>query len=353
MKVAVTGATGNVGSAVVRSLVENGHEVVGVVRRVPEGAGWPWSELGWVRADLAEDCADALDEAFAGADAVVHLAWGFQPSHDLDYLEELGVGGTRRVLEAAGRNGVGHLVHQSSVGAYAPRRGHDPVDEGYPTTGVPGSPYSRHKSAAERLVDGFEDAHPDVVVTRMRPGIVAQQSAGSSQLRYFLPTIAPGLVLKLLPVLPLPDVTLPVVHADDVAEAIRLALVSRAPGAFNLAAEPTIGPAELAKALGAVRVPAPAPVVRAAVAAGWRLGVQPLDPGWIDLAANAPALDTRRARQHLGWTPAVDAHRALAELVHSLTSSGSGDTPVLRPRSAVDGLTRALADGTVARRRVP
>ena len=94
-----------------------------------------------------------LRDAFAGADAVVHLAWGFQPSHDLAYLEELGVGGTRRVLEAVTAASVPHLVHMSSLGAYSPRQGDHPVDESWARDGVPTSPYSQHKAAAERLLD--------------------------------------------------------------------------------------------------------------------------------------------------------------------------------------------------------
>ena len=94
-----------------------------------------------------------------GADAVVHLAWGFQPSHREDYLQELGVGGTRRVVEAATAAGVEHLVHMSSVGAYSPKRDDEPVDESWPTGGVRTSMYSRHKSAAERLLDTSRPRH--------------------------------------------------------------------------------------------------------------------------------------------------------------------------------------------------
>ena len=122
----------------------------------------------------------------------MHLAWGFQPSHREDYLEELGVGGTRRVIEAATAAGVRHLVHMSSVGAYSPKRDDQPVDETWPTGGVRTSMYSRHKSAAERLLDQLEGGGSDLVVTRMRPGIVGQRSAGSALLRYGLPAVVPG-----------------------------------------------------------------------------------------------------------------------------------------------------------------
>jgi UDP-glucose 4-epimerase len=349
MRIAVTGATGNVGSAVVRRLRRDGHDVVGVVRRPPDGA----DPGAWVRADLSRDCHDVLVGAFRGADAVVHLVWGFQPTHRIDYLESVGVGGTRRVLDAVAEAGVPHLVHQSSIGAYSPRRSRDPVREDWPTEGIAASPYSRHKSAAERLLDAFEH-RADVVVTRTRPGIISQQAAGSGQLRYFLPTLVPAAAVRHLPVLPLyRGFTLQVVHADDVAAAMALALEARAPGPFNLVAEPLLDRSDLAAALGARPVHVPFPVVRAAADLSWRAHLQPVDAGWVDMAYNVPVLDATRARTELGWVPQHDARSVLIEMVEAMASAGHGDTEVLRPRTILDGVRRALRHGPVSHRREP
>lgn len=150
MRIAVTGASGNIGTAVRRRLAADDHELIGLARRPPSPSGG--DPVRWTSVDLTQDAAvSELTEAFRGADAVVHLAWGFQPSHDLAYLESLGVGGTRRVLEAVAAAGVPHLVHVSSVGAYSPKRDDEPVDESWPTEGIPTSRYSVHKAAAERL----------------------------------------------------------------------------------------------------------------------------------------------------------------------------------------------------------
>jgi UDP-glucose 4-epimerase len=115
VRIVVTGASGNVGSALLRRLLAvGGHDILGVARRVPEEPGAPFDAVSWRSLDLTEDTAtDDLREAFRGADAVVHLAWGFQPSHDIAYLEALGVGGTRRVLEAVALEDVRHVVHMS------------------------------------------------------------------------------------------------------------------------------------------------------------------------------------------------------------------------------------------------
>lgn len=146
MRIVITGATGNVGTALLRSLTRHtDHELVGLARRVPQGPAR--DQVSWVSADLTDPgCRTLLDVTFDRADAVVHLAWGFQPSHDRDYLAELGVAGTRRVLAAVAARGVPHLIHMSSIGAYSPKRDDQPVDESYPTHGVPSSPYSQHKA---------------------------------------------------------------------------------------------------------------------------------------------------------------------------------------------------------------
>src|SRR4051812_16885522 len=188
LRVAVTGASGNVGSALVDVLQQAGHHVTGLSRRAPASDQPPFAGVPWRQLDLtSEGDVPELRRVVRGADAVVHLAWGFQPSHRLDQLEELGVGGTRRVAESVVAEGVPHLVHLSSVGAYSPRTGSTPVDEQHPTNGVPSSPYSSHKVAAERLLDSVAADHPGLVVTRLRPGIIGQRAAGSALLRYGVP----------------------------------------------------------------------------------------------------------------------------------------------------------------------
>lgn len=354
MRIVITGASGNVGSALLRRLAHDGrHELLGVVRR-PPGGDSPFTEMAWAAVDLTRDDAAALHSACEGADAVVHLAWGFQPSHREDHLRELGVGGTRRVVEAVVATGVPHLVHMSSVGAYSPKRDDSPVDETWPTEGVPTSMYSRHKVAAERLLDRLEADAPQVVVTRMRPGIIGQRRAGSALLRYGLPALVPAGLLRHVPVLPLDSrLTVPMVHADDVADAVARVLEARASGAFNLAAAPPIHAEDVAAALRARLVHVPSAVVRAAVSASWHARLQPVDPGWVDLGYAVPLLDTTRALRELGWSPSTDATAVLAETLAGMQDAASSGSPVLRPRSILSGALRAVRRGPVSSRQEP
>jgi nucleoside-diphosphate-sugar epimerase len=354
MRIAITGASGNVGTAVTRRLLaEGGYDVVGIARRPPEPAGADGVE--WHPLDLTEDaCLPHLERAFAGADAVIHLAWGFQPSHDEAYLRELGVGGTRRVVTAATRAGVPHLVHQSSMGAYSPRSDDRPVDETWPTQGVSSSRYSRHKAAAERLLDEHESRGAGPLVTRTRPGIIGQRSAGSALLRYGLPALAPARLLDLLPVLPMDrGLTVPMVHADDVADAMVRILEQRPGGSFNLAADPPVTAATIADVLGARLVHVPSGVVRAAMSVAWHARLQPVDAGWLDMAFALPLLDSGRARRELGWTPTRDAVSVFEEVVAGMRDAASGATPILRPRTVARAVGDAVRGGPVGQRHRP
>ena len=354
MRLVVTGASGNVGTALLRRLARHDHELVAVARRPPSPAA-PYDRARWVSADLSTRESEAvLADAVRGADAVVHLAWGFQPSHDLGYLARLGVGGTRRVAGAVLAQRVPHLVHMSSVGAYSPKKDDERVDESWPRDGMATSAYSRHKAAAERVLDELESRPGAPVVTRLRPGIIGQGAAGSELLRYGLPPGVPAAALRFLPLLPLdPRLTIPAVHADDVAQAIERALDLQPGGAFNLAADPPVTAAMVARALGAHVVGVPAKALSLLAQAAWYAHLQPIDRGWIDMAYGVPLLDCTRAQQVLGWQPTHDGAQVLRETVEGMQQARAGASPVLRPRRVVEEVARLLRRGPVSERRLP
>src|SRR3954451_17409262 len=298
MRIVVTGATGNHGSALLRALGADRdvHEILGIARRRP--ATVP-DKTSWLAADVAH--AD-LTDVFRGADAVIHLAWLIQPSRDRSATRGVNVDGSVRVFRAAAEAKVPMLIHASSVGAYGPGPKDRRVDESWPATGIGTSFYSRDKAACERALDRLEEEHPELRVVRLRPGLVFQRQAAAEIRRYFIGPFLPPFALdrRLLPIVPdIPGLRFQAVHTDDVAEAYRLALHSHARGAFNAAAEPVLNPAELARLIGARTVPVPAKAVRALASATCKLRLQPTPPGWLDLALEPPLMDTTRARAEL------------------------------------------------------
>ncbi len=342
MRIVVTGATGNVGTSVLRALAADDRvdEIVGVARRLPS---WSVDKVAWAQADVADAPLEAL---FAGADAVVHLAWLIQPSRDEAATRRVNVDGSRRVFEAAAAAGVGALVHASSVGAYSPGPKDRAVDESWPTAGIASSFYARHKVSAERALDALERDHPQLRVVRLRPGLIFKGEAGTEVRRYFAGPFVPSALLRpgLLRVIPrLPRLVFQAVHTDDVAEAYRLAVLEPAArGAYNVAAEPVLDAAVLAKELGAVQLPLPVGAVRALADLTWRLRLQPTPPGWLDMALAVPVMSTERIRGELGWTERHSSLQALRELLEGLSRRRGLPTPPLEPRGRAEELSSGV-----------
>ncbi|HTF60333.1 MAG TPA: NAD-dependent epimerase/dehydratase family protein [Actinomycetes bacterium] len=332
MRVVVTGASGNVGTSLLRALDGEAAvtSVLGLARRRPE---LELAKTTWATADVA---ADDLTGHFRGADGVVHLAWLIQPSHDPFAMWRTNVVGTERVLAAASQAGVGAVVCASSVGAYSPGPKDRRVDEAWPTHGVTTSSYSRDKAYQERLLDLFERDHPQVRVVRLRPALTFKKEAASEIRRYFLGPLVPGSLARAdaIPVVPkVKRLRTQAVHADDVAQAYRLAVVGDARGPFNLAVDPVLDADALAAILQARPVRVPTGLLKAGAAATWRLHLQPVSPGWLDLALQSPLLDAGRARAELGWRPRRNATETLQELLAGLREGAGAPTPPLDPRA--------------------
>ena len=342
LKVAITGATGNVGTSVIRSLQNEPGvgSIVGIARRKPD---MRLPKVTWRRADVATD---DLVPLFRGCDVVVHLAWLIQPSRDLRILHATNVDGSRRVFEAAAAAGVPSLVYASSIGAYSPGPKDDVgVDESWPTEGVPTSFYSRHKAATESILDDFERAKPRMRVVRLRPGLIFKRESAAEVRRLFFGPFLPGTLLRRswIPFLPdIDEMRFQVVHSYDVGDAYRLAIVKGVGGAFNVATEPVMDMKRVAGLLGARPVKVPPRLLKIGADVSWKLRLQPTPSGWIDMALQVPIMNTTRARTELGWKPRFDAGDAILALMEGLREGAGMDTPPLDPKAGGRGRVKEL-----------
>jgi nucleoside-diphosphate-sugar epimerase len=352
VRIVVTGASGNVGTALLRRLHEaGGWQVTGVVRRPPDPTSAPYRWADWVACDLgAFDATDRLVDVLTGADAVVHLAWSINPSRTDPPMDHTNLAGTGNLLRAVAAAEVSQLVCASSVAAYRPPARWRKVAEDWPCDGVPGSAYSRGKAQLEVLLDRFAAEQPDVSVARIRPCAIVQRDAAGEFARWLLSPLLPeGVLGRRWLSLPFwPGLRAQVVHADDVAEAIRLILRQRALGAFNIAGEGVLGAARLAETVGGFHLSVPRPLVLAAAWAGWRTGLQPTHPGWLRLADQAALVTTTRARTVLGWRPRYGSEDALTELVTAMRAGQGTASAPLAPRDlrGVADRLRAIRWGT-------
>lgn len=348
-RIVVTGATGNVGTSVLRALSADPSvdEIVGVARRLPQ---IEFARTRFVAADVARD---ELAPIFDGADAVIHLAWLIQPSRDRALTRSVNVDGSGRVFDAVAAAGVPALVHASSVGAYSPGPKDRFVDESWSTGGIQTSFYSRDKSDVEQILDAFETAHPQIRVVRLRPGLIFKGDAASGIRRLFAGPLLPTALLRrgLIPVVPaMKRLRLQGVHSHDVGEAYRLAaLSSAARGPFNIAADPVLDPDELGRLLDARPIGMSPRVLRTLADVSWKLHLQPSPAGWLDMALGVPLMDTTRAREELHWEPAHTAGEALLELIAAMRRGEGLPTAPLQPGGAGPLRIRELLTGIGAR----
>jgi UDP-glucose 4-epimerase len=344
MRVVVVGATGNVGTSLLRALADEPavDSVLGIARRLP-GSRYPKTE--WAAADVSRT---DLTGHFRGADVVVHLAWLIQPGRDEATLRATNVEGSARVFDAVARAGVPALVYASSVGAYSPGPKDRRVDESWPTNGIESSFYARHKAEVERLLDRFERENPSVRAVRLRPALIFKREAASGIRRLFAGPFLPSPLVRreLIPVVPRTErLSVQAVHSRDAGEAYRLAAVKDVRGAFNIAAEPVLDADELGRVLGARPVAVPPRVLRAAASATYRLRLQPSEAGWLDMGLAVPLMDTTRAREELGWKPSRGADEALLDLLAGMRERAGLDTPPLAADTGGPFRVRELLTG--------
>jgi dihydroflavonol-4-reductase len=162
MNIAVTGATGHVGANLVRTLVEQGHQVRAVVhagRRGLEGLPITFHE-----ADIRD--AAAVGRAFHDIELVYHLAAtiNIAPGNE-DQVYATNVYGVRNVVDSCLKNGVRRLLHFSSIHAFDERPYNGVVDERRPiNNGENVPPYDRSKAAGEREVRAGIERGLDAVI---------------------------------------------------------------------------------------------------------------------------------------------------------------------------------------------
>jgi nucleoside-diphosphate-sugar epimerase len=234
--------------------------------------------------------------------------------------------GSRNVFEAAVSAGVKRLVYASSVAAYGfHRENPQPLTEDVPARGSAVHHYSAQKAQVEELLGATLKGGSTVAYT-FRPCIVGGRDAPLliDSLPYTqISERLPGPVLRLLdgvpilkPVLPDPGVPFQLVHHDDVASAMRAAVLGRgAPGVYNLAGPGQLTVSELASELGWYSIPVPELALDAVAEMIGRLGFLPAQAQWVAAFREPVIMDSTKARRELRWRPTQDALQTLRETI--------------------------------------
>lgn len=324
LTVAVTGPTGEIGQAVVGAL-ERSREVariVGMARRPFDPGKRGWRKVSYVRGDVLDR--DVVDALAHDADVVVHLA--FMIMGGAKESRAVNLEGSRNVFESTVSARAKRLVYASSVAAYGfHAENPQPLTEDVPARGTAAHYYSAQKAEVEALLaDTLRGSATASYV--FRPSIVGGphaplliDSLPYTQISERLP--APVLALLdgvpiLKPVLPDAGVPFQLVHHDDVASAMRAAVLGRGePGAYNLAASGQLTIKLLAEELGWYSIPVPELAVDAVAETIARLGFLPAQAQWIAAFREPAIMSASKARRELGWRPRHDALQTLRETI--------------------------------------
>jgi UDP-glucose 4-epimerase len=296
MRYVITGGSGYIGTRLVEFLSarEQTERIVIADARPPSTYYRPKTE--YARIDVRDrDGVRALLER-ERPDALVHLAFILNPSHDEHLMYDVDVNGTHNVLEAAGAAGTPQALVTSSASAYGAFPDNPvPLTEEDPVRGAPDFSYARDKTEADRICQLWAAKYPDRTMTIVRPCIVLGPNVDNYLVRLWTHqpfTVDHGHL----------DYELQFVHEDDVVAAITLLLEGKHGGAFNVAGEGTITAGECAELIDSPIRKMPLGVYRRLAKAMWALRRAEAPPGSIDFAIH-PWIVSAEKLKSLGWEP--------------------------------------------------
>jgi UDP-glucose 4-epimerase len=325
LRIAVTGPTGEIGMSTIAALEDHPDvtQIVGMARRPFDPAERGWTKTVYRQGDILDR--DAVDGLVADVDVVVHLAFIIMGSRAES--ARVNLAGTRNVFEATvAAQRPRRLVYTSSVAAYGYHSDNPvPITEEVPPRGSPEHYYSEQKAACEATLQELTSGS-SLEVFVLRPCIVAGPKAPA--LADAMPwNRLPAAVRRVTQALPLPKPPFPdpgtpmqLVHHDDVASAIALAVTSTSapPGAYNIAGDGLLSISDVGRAFGAmpVKVPRAAAVVTSEVIA--RLPFVPSALEWLHAGRTTVVMDTTKAKSQLGWQPKYTAAQTLSALADTV-----------------------------------
>ncbi len=288
MRVVLTGASGDFGTAILRRLVTEPWvgSIVAVSRR-PLRVSDPRIEV--VPLDLASG---DVEPVLIGADVVIHCVFVDEEPRDKAVARRVNVEGSARLLRAADAAGVSTCVMTSSVNAYGPRGGPDVLDETAAIGAGPEHYYLHHKALMEEEIRRWRlDADGQMAVAVLRPTFIVGPDMDNSGLRSMRARVVayPSPCRSYYQFL----------HQDDLVDAYVRVIRDRVDGEFNVGPEDAVSVAQLCRWNRALCIPLPLGLAARLADLGFRLRVLPYSSHWV--TPGEPVTTSRRLRTATGW----------------------------------------------------
>ena len=308
-RIAVTGATGYVGTVLIRHLVER--EDVGGILAIDVRE--PTSSFGAKVSFVRQDVSEPFPGLFADheVDTAVHLAYVLRQGRDRETNRRVNVGGTRNTLDACRRGGVGRIVYLSSTSVY----GAHPDNPDVPTEDTPPRPiagfhYSEDKLESERLLDEFASAYSGAAVCVLRccpiMGPNADNFIARAFDRPFLVAVSGA------------NPPMQLIHEEDVVRCLAQVAMGDAEGLYNMAGAGSIRWHEMAAARGRPVISLPAWLLYPATQLTWALRLQSDSPAMgLDFVRYPWLAGTEKIARETGFRPQFSSRDAWESHVRS------------------------------------
>ncbi|MCL4552180.1 MAG: NAD-dependent epimerase/dehydratase family protein, partial [Candidatus Marsarchaeota archaeon] len=254
-----------------------------------------------------------------GVDALVHLAWVFDPIHDEEAAHRINIGGTRNVLRVCEELRINKIVYPGSTTAYGAHSDNPvPLTEECPVRGNIDFRYSCDKAEADIILQEFQCSHPQFCVSNTRICIIVGPNIDNYLARYVTRPIVFAVKNYNPP--------LQFLHEDDFVDVMMELILHDHPGTYNIAGDGIVRVDDFGRIFRSRLVRLPYSIIRPLMALFWTLRVK-----WI---TEAPAsllkfimypwiADCSKAKRELGFQPKYTSEEALASYMAAQRRAGS------------------------------
>ncbi len=303
-RIAVTGASGYLGSVLIKRLIQQPdvEHILGFDVR-PSAITHP--KVKHVQQEINAPMSQALRDA--GIDSVVHLAFLLNTSRDRAFSRRVNIDGTTNVIKESAAAGVSHLFFASSSTVYG----------AYPTNSAPsteidamrpnkGFTYAEDKAKLEGVIHKFSIENPRTSVTIGRIAPVLGPNANN----FVVKALFRGVMFKCGSFNP----PLQYMHEEDFAEIIAALVLRRSVGVFNIASEGSIKYTDVARLAGKKMITIPSGVMSAITSLSWNLHLQSDGtPAGLAFIKYPWLASVAKLKAELGITPRYTSMQAVSD----------------------------------------